>query len=301
MRHKLARRGDNILTDILLDCFGRPMSVQSSEVPGRSVNRSRYYMSRQTVWGKRQQLKRLRARADATEDLVISAVRNFIGSREQVRSFLLRLSFCDSELDRLSRRCHEAANRFGNIRRGDLRHVLQALIVRIELSLERVKIVMRLSEVERFIRWDGIGLFGSQNAEWAHSSTHLIDVPAGAIRYSSLLAMPVEPKLPRVGAHPSPGLKRLIGQARELQSLVDTERDKTLAELAATLDWTPSRFARVLRLNYLAPDILLSILDGTCPKSLSQTKLVQATLPMDWALQRQLLGFPPRPSPEGGE
>jgi len=57
----------------------------------------------------------------------------------------------------------------------------------------------------------------------------------------------------------------------------------------------------VLRLNYLAPDIILSILDGTHPAGLTRTRLVQANLPMDWALQRKLLGFPERSQPEGAE
>jgi hypothetical protein len=57
----------------------------------------------------------------------------------------------------------------------------------------------------------------------------------------------------------------------------------------------------VLRLNYLAPDIISSILDGTQPPGLTRQKLVKAHLPMDWALQRRLLGFSPRQPLEGGQ
>ena len=50
----------------------------------------------------------------------------------------------------------------------------------------------------------------------------------------------------------------------------------------------------MLRVNYLAPDIIAAILDGTQPAGLTQRQLIRGHLPMDWALQRQLLGFAPR-------
>lgn len=98
-----------------------------------------------------------------------------------------------------------------------------------------------------------------------------------------------------------PGLKRLIMEARDLQRLVDEQRERSLGELAAEVNCTAFRFARVLRLNYLAPDIIASILDGTQPQDLTRTRLVNANLPMDWSLQRRLLGFADRTGPEGCE
>jgi len=44
------------------------------------------------------------------------------------------------------------------------------------------------------------------------------------------------------------------------------------------------------KLSYLAPDIVLAILDGSQPTHLSARKLVRAaSLPLDWAAQRQIL------------
>jgi site-specific DNA recombinase len=300
-RKKAGRNKGHILTDLLFDCFGRPMSVSQTFVAGRSKRPSRYYISRQSSWGKRQHLKRLRAKADEIEQLVVTALSDLISNREQMRSMLLSLARHDDQLDKLSRRCQQVGHRLIETRRDRLRLILRALIVRIELSMERVKIVVRCSAIERFLEWDGVGIFKADKAEWHRSRTRLIDIPANAIRYNRLLAMPVKPRAVRIGAHPSPGLKRLIKEAREVQSLVDQEREKSLSDLAEQLGYTPNRFARVLRLNYLAPDIITSIIDGTHPPRLTRTKLVQAKLPMDWALQRKLLGFPEQAQPEGGE
>ena len=47
---------------------------------------------------------------------------------------------------------------------------------------------------------------------------------------------------------------------------------------------------RTARLSYLAPDIVLAILDGTQPANLSARRLVRAAaLPLDWAEQRRML------------
>ena len=51
-------------------------------------------------------------------------------------------------------------------------------------------------------------------------------------------------------------------------------------------------FARLIRLGYLAPDIISAILDGRQPATLNRQHLARVSkLPLDWAEQRQLLGF----------
>jgi site-specific DNA recombinase len=50
--------------------------------------------------------------------------------------------------------------------------------------------------------------------------------------------------------------------------------------------------ARLIRLNYLAPDIVAAILDGKQPVELTASKLMTDTrLPLDWRAQRAALGF----------
>ena len=48
----------------------------------------------------------------------------------------------------------------------------------------------------------------------------------------------------------------------------------------------------LLRIAYLAPDIVAAILDGRQPVQLNRQRLARATnLPLDWHGQRQMLGF----------
>ncbi len=49
---------------------------------------------------------------------------------------------------------------------------------------------------------------------------------------------------------------------------------------------------RLLRLSYLAPDIIAAILKGSQPAELTASRLAQLkNLPLDWAEQRKALSF----------
>lgn len=51
-------------------------------------------------------------------------------------------------------------------------------------------------------------------------------------------------------------------------------------------------FCSLLRLSYLAPDITAAILDGRQPAHLNRQYLARVNnLPIDWASQREILGF----------
>jgi hypothetical protein len=58
---------------------------------------------------------------------------------------------------------------------------------------------------------------------------------------------------------------------------------------------------KMLRLRYLAPDIVTAILDGAQPRELNRRVLLDADLPLDWALQRRLFGFPDQPPVRSSE
>jgi hypothetical protein len=66
--------------------------------------------------------------------------------------------------------------------------------------------------------------------------------------------------------------------------------DEKTSYLGQPLD--KSYVARIMDLVFLAPDITESIIAGRQPPDLSVEKLTKRIdLPMDWAQQRQLLGF----------
>ena len=66
----------------------------------------------------------------------------------------------------------------------------------------------------------------------------------------------------------------------------------TLKEVARQEDVVSSYVTRLLRLSYLAPDIIAAILKGSQPAELTASRLAQLkNLPLDWAEQRNALSF----------
>lgn len=86
-------------------------------------------------------------------------------------------------------------------------------------------------------------------------------------------------------------LIKLITKAYAARMTVEAEPIDP-KELAEKTGQDKDYFARLIRLGYLAPDIISAILDGRQPATLTRQHLARVSkLPLDWAEQRQLLGF----------
>jgi hypothetical protein len=88
------------------------------------------------------------------------------------------------------------------------------------------------------------------------------------------------------------GLAVLVARAHRWRELLEGGRYATVRELARDLGVDNSYVARVLRLTFLAPDIIEAILEGTEPDGLSLETLYR--VPMEWEEQRRALLPGPR-------
>jgi site-specific DNA recombinase len=148
----------------------------------------------------------------------------------------------------------------------------------------------------RLLSWDGVGWFRGDAEAWTRPHlTDVLDVPANTISMKRELTLLLKRRVADAAATPNKRLVGLLRKARAAQRILDDRRFWTVTDLAAEVGCHAKRFTRLVRLNYLAPDIIASILDGTQPPKLDCRSLMAADLPMDWALQRRLLGFPDQP------
>ena len=94
------------------------------------------------------------------------------------------------------------------------------------------------------------------------------------------------------GAAPHAALVRLLVRADSLARRLESSSGSTLEEVGAREGMGGPYAARLMRLNFLAPDIVVAILNGRHPVALTATKLMADTrLPPDWSEQRKALGF----------
>lgn len=283
----------DLLRDLIYDGYGRKMGV-IRERRYREVKR--YYISNQSEWARRHGIRRYRTRADQIEQLVRAAITSFLADRERIRAILLKLDIIGPERDRLAAAGSRASKLLQSASAKQVQWALKALIERIEMSSTLVTILVRTPEIPRFLRWDGVALFRGDVESWIRPhQTELIEVPANTICTTRELTLLLKRRAIDHSNKPNFRLVRLLRKARAAQTVLDDRSVWNVVELARKLGIGPKNFTRLVRLNYLAPDIIAAILDGTQPDELSCQSLMAVDLPMDWSLQRRLLGFPDQP------
>lgn len=281
----------DLLRDLMCDSYGRKMGVFRDH---RYSQVRRYYISNQSEWGRRQGVRRYRTKADELDQLVLAAVGALFGNREQLRSMLIKAGVHDASLNTLSANGARLAKWLDTSSNRQKQCLLKALFDRIELCSSSVRLIIRMAELPRILSWDGVGLFRLDPRGLTRThATEIIEIPATTICLKRELTLLLKRKTVNELARPNPALIRLLSKARAAQAILD-ERSvcHDLNELAAQVHCHPKRFTQLARLNYLAPDIVAAIRDGAQPAGLTCRTLWSTNLPMDWSLQRRLLGFP---------
>lgn len=99
------------------------------------------------------------------------------------------------------------------------RRAWEALIERIDLSRERVSIILRCEQVHAFLGWPGNGLFKLRpNADGKHHHIFVLQAHAFAVRSERQFRLPLD--VGRQVGMPKPGLVDLMEFARVVQGIV---------------------------------------------------------------------------------
>jgi hypothetical protein len=87
-------------------------------------------------------------------------------------------------------------------------------------------------------------------------------------------------------------LIRLLLRGRKIRKRMFAPGEPPLEDIAAEEGISPTYATRLVRLTFLAQDIVAAILAGKQPAGLTANKLMADTrLPLDWSEQRSALGF----------
>lgn len=285
------KQTNHFLAGLLWDDLGRHMLLHADHWGER-----RYfsYMSSNAYWSQRHRLKAYRAGAERLDQLVIASVADFLGDRRRLRSAMKDLGVYGAELDALVVLGTSAAERLTALPAEAMPELFTTLLLRVEVGQEQLSITFRSVELMRFLQWKGSTTFRGRPADWTCSDArYVLEVAVCAISPERWPVLDITPRDPAALFSPDPRLVRVIREAREAQRLIEDHREWALGELATAFGCRPAHFARLVRLNFLAPDIVTAILDGTQPATLTYDSLIKAALPLDWSLQRRLFGIPP--------
>ncbi|MFT5329016.1 MAG: site-specific DNA recombinase [Parasphingorhabdus sp.] len=87
--------------------------------------------------------------------------------------------------------------------------------------------------------------------------------------------------------HPDPVLLRLLAHAFAAHDLLLYGKPSLMIA-----EYSPRHLQQLVRLSYLAPDIISAIVDGTQPVDLTGRKILRiGSVPLCWTAQRKLFGF----------
>jgi hypothetical protein len=267
--------------------------------------RYRYYVSRRLVTGTKSkdgdgQTSGQRIPAANLEGLVVQRLRSFFADPAAVLESLPQ-HLCDAPSQKRATEATTTIVRTLDDRREDAWDtIFRPMIVRVQVRLDRIDVDL---SAERLVE----RLLGTNNSD--ASPAKGVSLPRRADDDSdsteAVIRLSLAAQLKRTGKEmkfvvegdgtersADPGLVRLIVRAHSLSRRLAENPGSSLEDVASQQSMGAPYAARLIRLNYLAPDIVAAILDGKQPVALAATKLMADTrLPLDWRAQRVALGF----------
>jgi len=167
------------------------------------------------------------------------------------------------------------------------RAVLAAVIERIDIGTNQIDIHLRPTGLGALL-----GIASTALPSATGDETQILSVPVPLRRRGRGIRMLIEGAGPFATAKPDARLIKLLIRARRFNAALARTDGVPFAALAKREGVSPSYFTRVVRLSYLASDIIQAILDGRQPRHLTADKLLaHSRLPLGWHEQRTVLGF----------
>jgi DNA invertase Pin-like site-specific DNA recombinase len=280
--------GKNLLSGLICDGHDRKLFVQEG---GKPHERYRFYQTAPKCPERKHYLDLIRVRADQVEELTKQALATLLADPDRMRRMLLSSGTAEINMKALSQQCQVASSTFSRIDRLELRSFYQAALVRVEVTKSELRLLLSIRNLLRFVRGETVRALGPLSDNPPAGKMYLLTVNAHVVSAHRDFCLPIARAEPGRTKHVNRKLVNLLRRAVAAQDAVLSRRQDSIREISADYKLGPSKFSRLLRLNYLAPDIKTAILDGTQPSTLSVHGLMYSALPLDWEQQRRLLGF----------
>jgi len=222
--------------------------------------------------------------ANQIEEPVKAAILELLQSPEKLTAAIGRKLTAEQTRNVISR-AKMFGNSLSNAPAAEWREELSDLLEKVTLSSKRIRIqVSRRGLTAR--------LGAPEPAEGYCSKHWVCEIPYELRNRGRQLRIIPEGATNSAGSAPDPTLMKLLRRAHDWRRQLETGRPRTIRDLAESNGVTPSYFTRVLRIAYLAPDIIETIVVGKQPPELTASRLVRLPdLPLDWPGQRAYLGF----------
>ena len=279
--------GQGPLAGLLFDATGDKLVSTYASKGGR---RYRYYTSRRLVTGLRAEASNaIRVPADQVERLIVQRVEMLLGDHAGLFGALREKGLLPEgtkDQQRILLGAADLAKRWSGTAQAAM---LQGLLHRVTLHPEHLEVLIALRVLRALLMGDAsAGKSGDQDSDEPEPLTSLL-IPARLRRTGKEIAIVIDGSGVPTGADTP--LARLVAKAHALHQTIRNS-GTPIDTLAQREGVGRTYLLRLLRLAYLAPDIVDAILAGREPQGLTVNRLMkQVQLPIGWAEQRKALGF----------
>jgi site-specific DNA recombinase len=271
----------SLLAGLIVDADGSRMAPTHAT---KRAKRYRYYISASLLAGDHPQApKGMRVPAGDIEALVLDRLRAFFSSRTDVGDALTPLDLEARAFDAALRNAFTLSKRWLAMPPVEMKSLVQDIVERVTIAANRIDIWLNRAKIAAALEAGG----GSQRPD--------IDP----------ITLSIEAKLRRAGkgkrlviangaeAEVNAGLVELIKGAFAIRIQLLSGSDASIEAMSGRLGMNKCRLTSLVRLSYLAPDMVRALLEGRQPIELTPTRLLRLSkdLPHDWSEQRHVLGF----------
>jgi len=281
----------SLLAEILLDANSNPMTPVRTAKKG---TRYRYYVSRNLITGTvAENSNGQRLPAADLEALVINRMRSLFADPVEILNAVSKGQYDAPAQKRLRDAAAALSARWDGLTTESRHDLLRSIIVRAQVRADRIDLDVDSARLAR-------RLLDDSNGDVSQKSH-----PVNDGEEEHLITLSIPARLKRAGmemkfiiqgaANATPtdtSLIRLLVRARKIGKRLFETGSPTLEDIAREENIGASYATRLVRLTFLAPDIVAAILAGNQPADLTATKLmVDTRLPLDWRDQRTVLRF----------
>ncbi|MDR4305363.1 recombinase family protein [Chelatococcus sambhunathii] len=270
----------SLLAGLVYDASGERLPPSHAVKKGV---RYRYYVSHRLVSGVKTEMRGLRLPAPALEQLVRDRVGKMLGDPAAMMGTGSSRGRDAEQQHRIAQLGQEAAARWPALPTSDVRGALLAFVPRIDVHPDRVDLHIDPARLQDWL----IDREGSSPASaQVDDDQTIISVPARLKQRGNELRFVVDGAADEAPADDS--LIRLVTRAQIVRNRLIDDR-ASIDDVAREEQLTASYVTRLVRISFLAPDIVAGLLGGRYPDLTASKLMADTRFPLDWQGQREAL------------
>ena len=278
----------SLLTGILYDGEGCRLTPSHAVKTGK---RYRYYVSNSLITGPRSAAPRgRRVPASDIETLVGKAVKDFLSSGAAVFEALSGTEFEKVDRQQILSSAADLALGWEERTPAERRAMIRRIVCRVVIQAERIDV-----EIDRWQVFDALTKPEKQQTRRHGQSdggqeTFVLKIDAVLKRAGQGMRLVVRDATAQA---PNTTLISLFVKAFDVREKILNGTGESIEASAHRIKTNANYITALLRISFLAPDIVAAVLDGRHPTTLTARNFITKThtLPRDWSLQRRHLGF----------